>query len=208
MRTAVAGIVLGLAVVVGVPTTWYLTRPPATAGPPLSEALPGTEAPAGVPSASAVPSPPAPLPEPVRLRVPALGVDTTVDPVGIAPDGQMEIPDDVARVGWYRFGPQPGMPGSAVLAGHVDDRVQGLGALARLREAEVGQEVVVTDSAGTDNRWRVVTRSLISKQVLPVAELFARDGPPRLTLITCGGPFLPRYGSYRDNVVVVAEPAR
>ena len=30
--------------------------------------------------------------------------------------------------------------------------------------------------------------------------------PPRLTLITCGGPFLPEYRSYRDNVVVVAEP--
>jgi hypothetical protein len=41
--------------------------------------------------------------------------------------------------------------------------------------------------------------------VLPLDRLFARDGPPRLTLITCGGPFLPEFGSYRDNVVVVAE---
>ena len=37
---------------------------------------------------------------------------------------------------------------------------------------------------------------------------FRRDGPPRLTLLTCGGPFLEEYGSYRDNVVVVAEPLR
>jgi hypothetical protein len=44
--------------------------------------------------------------------------------------------------------------------------------------------------------------------VLPLDRLFAREGPPRLTLITCGGPFLAEFGSYRDNVVVVAEPLR
>ena len=54
---------------------------------------------------------------------------------------------------------------------------------------------------------RVVARELLEKQVLPLDRLFAREGPPRLTLITCGGPFLPEYRSYRDNLVVVAEPA-
>jgi sortase (surface protein transpeptidase) len=80
--------------------------------------------------------------------------------------------------------------------------------MAPLRAAEVGQEVAVTDAAGTTTRWRVVSRELIQKQVLPLDRLFAREGPPRLTLITCGGPFLPEYASYRDNVVVVAEPLR
>ena len=66
--------------------------------------------------------------------------------------------------------------------------------------------MLVTDATGRRRRWRVVSRELISKQVLPLDRLFARDGPPRLTLITCGGPFLPEFRSYRDNVVVVAEP--
>jgi sortase (surface protein transpeptidase) len=120
----------------------------------------------------------------------------------------MALPTDVDRVGWYRFGPAPGGEGSAVIAGHVDDRDQGLGAMAPLREAAVGEEVQVDDGTGTTTRWRVVSRELIEKQVLPLDRLFARDGPPRLTLITCGGPFLPQLGSYRDNVVVVAEPIR
>ena len=143
---------------------------------------------------------------PVRLAVPGRGVDAVVDAVGVQPDGQMTLPEDVDRVGWYRFGPAPGVVGSAVIAGHVDDREQGLGAMAPLREAEVGDEVVVTDSAGTTTRWRVLSRELIQKQALPLDRLFAREGPPRLTLITCGGPFLPEFGSYRDNVVVVTEP--
>jgi sortase (surface protein transpeptidase) len=145
-------------------------------------------------------------PAPTRLTVPALGVDAAVDAVGVDPDGQMTIPAEVDRVGWYRFGPVPGGSGSAVIAGHVDSREQGLGAMAPLRDAAVGDEIVVSDATGTASRWRVVSRELISTQVLPLDRLFSRDGPPRLTLITCGGPFLPEFRSYRDNVVVVAEP--
>jgi hypothetical protein len=52
----------------------------------------------------------------------------------------------------------------------------------------------------------VVSRELIEKQVLPLASLFQRAGPPRLVLVTCGGEFIPELRSYRDNVVVVSEP--
>jgi sortase (surface protein transpeptidase) len=118
----------------------------------------------------------------------------------------MSLPGDVDRVGWYRFGPAPGQEGSAVIAGHVDDAEQGLGELAAIRAAEPGDEVLVTDAAGDATRWRVVARDVIRKRALPLDELFRREGPPRLTLLTCGGPFVPEYGGYRDNVVVVAEP--
>ncbi len=218
MRPAAAGAVLGLALAVGTPTVWQLTRPPEAAGAPVAEVLASvppaprsTAAPAPdrLPTLQARPAAPAPAEEvvpPVRLVAPALGVDAAVDQVGVDGDGQMAIPEDVDRIGWYRFGPAPGEAGSAVVAGHVDDAAQGLGVLARLSTADVGDEVQVTDAAGTTTRWRVVSRELISKQALPLDQLFRRDGPPRLTLVTCGGPFLPEYRSYRDNVVVVAEP--
>ncbi len=44
------------------------------------------------------------------------------------------------------------------------------------------------------------------KDELPFDEIFARDGDPRLTLITCGGAFNPSLLSYEDNVVVRAVP--
>ena len=227
MRPAAAGLVLGLALAVGVPTAWAVTRPAAAAGAPVADVL--ADAP---PSPSAAPPPdrlpdrsldrfPNRLPEltarpaapsaadappaPVRITAPGLGLDAPIDAVGVEPDGTMTLPDDVDRVGWYRFGPVPGQEGSAVIAGHVDDVDQGLGVLAPVRDAEVGDEVEVTDGDGGTTRWRVVARELISKRALPLDELFRRDGPPRLTVITCGGPFLPEVGGYRDNVVVVAE---
>ena len=221
MRPAVATAVLGLALAVAAPTTWALTRPEASAGAPVETVLappsapeagretPAPTAPGALPEVATRPAAPTDheqRPPPVRLSVPALGVHSAVDPVGVEPDGQMTVPAEVDRVGWYRFGPAPGEEGSAVIAGHVDSRTQGLGATAPLRNAAVADEVVLTDAAGTTTRWRVVSRELIEKQVLPLDRLFTRAGPPRLTLITCGGPFLPEYRSYRDNVVVVAEP--
>jgi hypothetical protein len=212
VRPAVAVAVLGVAVAVGVPAGWQLTREPAAAGAPLEQVL-AEPAPPPPPAAAptvttrdAAPTVVPRRPEPVRVTVPALGVDASVEPVGVRDDGQMAIPDDVDRTGWYRFGPVPGDSGSAVLAGHVDDRDQGLGELAPLRAADAGTEVVVTDAAGTASRWRVVSREQIDKQALPLDRLFAREGPPRLVLVTCGGPFLPDVGGYESNVVVVAEP--
>lgn len=79
-----------------------------------------------------------------------------------------------------------------MVAGHVDDRKQGLDALAPLRAATVGTEIVVTDSTGAATRWRVVSRELISKHALPVERIFARTGPPRLTPRDVRSPLPPR----------------
>jgi sortase (surface protein transpeptidase) len=218
MRPAAVA-VLGLALAVGIPAARELSRPTAAAGVPVAAVLTSPAAPVAaptgpgpdgalprVPARAAAPAPAPATPVPVRVAVPALGIDAAVDPVGVTADGLMEIPDDVGRVGWYRFGPLPGNPGNAVLAGHVDDAVQGLGALAPLRTAEAGAEVLLTDSAGVTSRWRVVSRELIDKQEVPLDALFARGGPPRVVLVTCGGPFDAERRSYEDNVVVVAEP--
>jgi len=221
LRPAVVVLAGGLTLAVGTPAVWAGTRPPTTAGPPLTSIvasspatvpLPSIPRPAGGGPESgvhpAVPTPEAPVAAPVRLVVPDVGIDAPVDPVGVTQDRVLQLPDDVDRVGWYRFGPLPGQPqGSAVLAGHVDSWDQGLGALGRLRSVEPGQRIAVTDVAGQTTRWRVLTRQLIVKQQLPLAELFDRSGPPRLVLLTCGGPFDKRLRSYLDNLVVVAVPA-
>ncbi len=211
MRAPVAALVAGLALAVGVPTAWAVTRPGPAAGPSVASVLATPAAPLPAVAAPAVTARPAapsavtPGVPPARLRL--AGVDAPLDPVGVDPAGAMALPEDVDRVGWYRFGPAPGAgEGTAVLAGHVDDAEQGLGALAPLREVEDGAEVQVTDASGAVTRWRVVSRELIEKRAVPLAALFQRTGPPRLVLLTCGGEFLPELRSYADNVVVVAEP--
>ncbi len=201
------------------PLGWWLTRPSPSAGPPVTAAVASaavTTTPATTPSATTstlATSPAAPtvtaraVDRPTRLSIPRLGVYAPVVATGVEPDGSMTIPRDVDEVGWYRFGPAPGAEaGSAVLAGHVDGRGQGPGALYRTREVVVGDEITVTTAGGDRSVYRVVARQQIDKGRLPVETLFERAGPPRLVLITCGGPFLREAARYRDNVVVVAVP--
>lgn len=145
---------------------------------------------------------------PATISLPSIGVDAVVVPVGIDPDGLMTVPEDVSTVGWYEFGPSPSADqGSAVLAGHVDDRVQGRGAFFDLRGVAVGDTVTITDADGTASAWVVTGRQTFDKASLPVDDLYRRDGPRRLVLITCGGEFDRAARSYESNVVVVAEPA-
>jgi hypothetical protein len=66
---------------------------------------------------------------PTRLRIPAIGVDAPVLPVGVQSGGGLAIPPDPADVGWWAGGGFPGQPtGAVVLAGHIDSAVSGLGA--------------------------------------------------------------------------------
>ena len=148
---------------------------------------------------------PAKIPE--RLRIPELDIAAPIVAVGVEDDGEMEVPEDVGDVGWYRYGPTPGEPGAAVIAGHVDSRQQGRGAFFDLRRLDVGARVKVTDSAGDVQRFDVVARRTYDKASLPADMLFSRTGPSQLVLITCGGDFDRGAGSYRDNVVIYAQPS-
>ena len=141
----------------------------------------------------------------MRLRVPSFDVDAGIVPVGVDPDGAMEIPADVDEVGWYRFGSAPGDPGTAVLAGHVDSRTQGRGAFFDLRRLDVG-DLVVIETGESLSTWEVVARRQYGKDVIPLDEVFTRGGPPRLAQITCGGDFDGGAGRYLDNIVVYAVP--
>jgi hypothetical protein len=156
--------------------------------------------------APAAPTPAAPAP-PVRIRALDAGLDAPVVDSGVDARGGMAVPHDVRTVGWYRFGARPGAAvGSAVLAGHVDDRVQGFGAFHRIADLAPGSSVRVTLADGTTVGYRVTAVERIVKSALPVDRLFARDGASRLVLVTCGGAFDRAAGGYRDNVVVTAVP--
>jgi sortase family protein len=144
---------------------------------------------------------------PVRIRVADAGVDAPVVVTGVDEQGGMAVPEDVRTIGWYRFGAGPGAAaGSAVLAGHVDDRIQGRGAFYSLADLPAGSPIEVTLADGTVLAYRVNAVERVSKAVLPADRLFARDGPPQLALITCGGDFDRARGGYTDNVVVTAAP--
>lgn len=140
---------------------------------------------------------------PTLLTIESLGVSARVVAVGVAPDGQMEIPERGDQIGWYRHGPAPGAAhGSAVLASHITTRT-GWGVLAGLGELGRGDPIVVHTAAG-EIHYTVRARAVVPKADLDTAELFARQGEHRLLIVTCGGPWVEAEGAHRDNVIVEA----
>lgn len=143
---------------------------------------------------------------PTRVQVPSVGIDLEVIPVGVREDGQMDVPELVREVGWYRFGPAPGADrGSAVLSAHVDSD-RGAAPMAELLNARAGEPVEVGTASGADLRFRIVAVERFSKDELPLDAIFARDGDPLVRLITCGGEWDAAAGAYEDNIVVTAVP--
>jgi Sortase domain len=217
-------VALGVLVAIGVPVGWSLSRPAESVDAQVAETLASmTPAPstAATPVASARPAPGPAVPTqdgrvgagggpaavPARLELPSLDVSSAVEPVGVDREGDLAIPEDVADVGWYRYGPRPGDPaGSTVLSGHVDSAEQGKGAFFRLRDLKPGDPVVVRASNGKTWRYRVVSREEWPKSEVPLDRIFARTGAARLTLVTCGGGFREDIRSYTDNIAVTAVP--
>ncbi|HEY8588673.1 MAG TPA: class F sortase, partial [Naasia sp.] len=197
--------------------------PSAEAGAPGEAAGPGSPAavPAPTPSAPAAAGPSIevairdstlqPVREavpPIRVQVPGAGIDMSIVPVGVLPDGGMELPENVAVAGWYRFGPDPATDsGTTVVAAHVDSLRYGLGPFAALRDVAAGTEITLISADGAEHRYTVQETRKVRKEELPVDEVFDRGGPERLALITCGGTFDRETRTYSDNVIVIASPA-
>ena len=210
-------VVAGLVLLIVVGVAAYRSRPAPSVGASAVAALESAPAAAPASVAPAVPSAPAVVAEetapadevaPARLRIPALRLDATVAQVGVnARTGEFDVPPSVDRVGWYRFGPGlTATAGSIVVAGHVDSADQGEGAFFRLSTLAPGDTMSLTGPDGADRAFEVVARERYRKTRIPLDKYFARDGAPRLTLITCGGPFDTKTGHYRDNIVVTAKP--
>lgn len=138
---------------------------------------------------------------PVRLSIPALGVDARIDAVSATASG-IAVPA-VGRAGWFAAGPRPGEPGRAVLIGHLD-AANGPGLFALLPGVASGTEVAVVDAHGTVHRFRIVGRAEVEKAKFPTDAVYGASDRPVLVMVTCGGPYTPGAG-YRDNVLVYAR---
>lgn len=144
----------------------------------------------------------APVGAPSRVRVKAIGVDSTLESLQLGAGGVLVPPKGYGRAGWYSGGTAPGGVGPAVIAGHVDSK-SGPAVFYRLRELTVGDRIEVT-RGGVMVRFTVVRVAWYPKTTFPTADVYGPTPDRQLRLITCGGVFDHRLRSYKDNLVVYA----
>ncbi|MFH0890774.1 MAG: class F sortase [Candidatus Liptonbacteria bacterium] len=144
---------------------------------------------------------------PARLNIPAIGVSAKIQSVGLSwrNDGTMGIPTNFTDVAWYNLGPRPGMPGSAVIAGHLDGKKVKEAVFYNLGNLKSGDLVEVADGMGKVSRFQVVD-SKIYEYNATTTDIFSNDASKtRLNLITCTGDWIKGQKIYDKRIVVFTE---
>lgn len=195
----------------GVVTLYLLVTMGATGcgGAPASTSTPSTLP--ALDSPTTAPSPPKTSPPmvmarstPVRVRIPAIGVDSKLMDLSLDGAGRMSVPPDGTEAGWYTGAPTPGELGPAIIAGHVDWGGR-QGVFYHLRNLKPNDQVNVTRSDGSTAVFRVMRVNEFPKNKFPTDTVYGDIDYAGLRLITCGGPFDRQAHSYNDNIIVFAQ---
>lgn len=177
--------------------------------PAVRDAGAGSPAPAAAQTAAKRPAATArrQMPNPVRIVIPAIGVDARVIRLGLNQDRTIQVPTDFAETGWFEPGPEPGEQGAAVIVGHLAGR-SGPGVFIRLSQLRPGS--VITVHLQADARVQFVARSMlrVAKSRFPTNRVYAQTPEPTLRLITCAGALNPTTGRHPDNYIVFATLLR
>jgi sortase (surface protein transpeptidase) len=142
---------------------------------------------------------------PLRIRIPAIGVNAPLMRLGLTRSHALAVPPNASTAGWYTGGPMPGRIGPAVIAAHVHWNGQP-GAFARLAQLKTGDLIRVTRSHATDAVFTVTRVAVFRKSAFPTKLVYGSIPYAGLRLITCDG-FRPSSHTYLDNLVVFARLA-
>ena len=141
---------------------------------------------------------------PVRLRIPSIGVDANVQHVGLGKTGNMAVPTNYTDVGWYRYGTEPGLVGSAVIDGHIDNGFGTPAVFAHLSSLTVGDDIYIDTAAGETLHFVVQDEATYPLDAVPREKLFTQADAPRLNLITCDGTWDAGQKMYNGRHIVYA----
>lgn len=144
---------------------------------------------------------------PVGLRIPGYPNFDAVQAYTTNPVTHgLNLPNNANTVAWWSSGSMPGDPtGTVVLAAHISYNGR-LGPFTHVDRLPPGAIVSVRQANGAVQNFRVAGKRVVNKAALQREDLFRTTGPPRLALITCGGPYNATTRNYRDNVIVYALP--
>ncbi|MFI7100233.1 class F sortase [Streptomyces sp. NPDC050161] len=150
----------------------------------------------------------APLPaaRPLRVTVPAAGIDAPLTALRLDAHGTLQAPPvrPGNLAGWYRGGTAPGARGTALIAGHVDTD-EGPAAFHDLGSLKKRSTVEVRRADGRTAVFSVDAVEVYRGDDFPDAKVYGPSRRAELRLITCGGGFDGQRHAYRGNVVVFAH---
>lgn len=142
---------------------------------------------------------------PVRLEIPAIGVDATFEQVGLLPNGAMDTPKIPENVAWFDQSAIPGQAGkTAVVAGHLDSPY-GPAVFYKLRMLVPGDEMAVTYASGEKQVFVVEAKERYIHDSAPLDKIYGSTTRRMMNLITCDGAWDRGAANYQQRLVVYAH---
>ncbi len=142
---------------------------------------------------------------PVRLRIPAINVDSAIEDALLTPDGRMDVPAGSRNVAWFALGPHPGQEGSAVIGGHFGIQSGTPFVFFNLDKLKIGDAVYVVDDKGARLAFKVRKIALFERDADATTVFTSDDGLAHLNLITCEGIWNQVNGVYPLRRVVFTD---
>ena len=132
-------------------------------------------------------------------------LDAPLIKVDVDEKGQLEVPSEWHEAGWYRRSAMVGEEGNIVINGHYDNDSGGPAAFYNLKTLEVNDKVYLVDSFGRKFTYQVTKKFYVDiDDEERVDKVLASHGAA-LTLVTCGGVWVPSEGTYSNRLVVRAQ---
>ncbi|MFA5830510.1 MAG: class F sortase [Candidatus Paceibacterota bacterium] len=142
---------------------------------------------------------------PVRLKIPKISIDTTLEYVGLTPEGNVDVPAGPFNAAWYELSPRPGEKGNAIITGHFGWK-NGIPAIFDyLYKLRKGDKIYIEDETGTTTTF-IVRESRRYAPSAGSSDVFvSNDERAHLNLITCEGIWNKTEKSYSKRLVVFAD---
>jgi len=138
---------------------------------------------------------------PVNLKIPTISVNAPIIPEGVTPEGNMDVPNNLIEVGWYKLGPKPGDKGNSVLDGHVMYS-DAAGVFANLNKLVAGDTIYVLDDKGVEREFKVSHTKLLNYKETILDEVFGPTTEYHLNIITCAGNWIPEAQTFDQRLIV------
>ena len=145
---------------------------------------------------------------PQKIKIDGVGISAQIVQVGVAEDGSLETPKDWKEAGWYYKSSKPGQPGNLIINAHYDDNFGNAAAFWQLKNVKVGDTVSVLDDFGRKYEYQISEYNLISINDPNRSDVFKSDESVKITLITCGGVWIPGKATYDKRLVLKGELIR
>lgn len=141
---------------------------------------------------------------PNKILIPSVRIQTSVEPVGVLDNGQMEVPESTERVGILMNGVKAGEQGNAVIAGHVDNYT-GPAVFYGLKKLKKDDPIILSDASGKYLVYKVLSVESFKTAEAPIDRVFGKTDESRLNLITCTGKYDRKKKEHEKRLIVFAR---